>query len=113
MLPAALQQFRRPRHRNDQQRAAYRTDHVGHVGQLVVVPLGCNELDDGLLDLLQARSRFANDPCLRVAQLHIAVFAEHSATRLDHLLEVGVHLQKACRDVHELRIVASLLGEGL
>ena len=100
----ALQQGCSTRHRNHGQPATHLIQQLGHIFQMLVVPLRTDEFDDGVLGLLKAIARFLDHQLMNLIDVrgrHQAGFADFSTCRDHHRRQAGFHKQQATGQLHQ------------
>ena len=88
---------------------------VGHAGQVLVVPLGGDELDDRVLGLFEAIARFLDHQLVDLRHVgggQVALFAGAVIGRADHAGEGRLDVKQGAGDVHEDGVVGLALAEG-
>ena len=101
--------------RNHRQAATDLGQQAGHAGQMLVIPLRGDELDDRVLGLLQAIARFLDHQLMDLRHVgggQVALFVLAVVTRADHTGQGRLDIQQGAGDVHQHRIVGFTLPQG-
>ena len=108
---AGFQQFGGALQRNHPQPAAHLGEQLGHAGQMLVIPLRGDELDDGVLGLLQAGARFADHQLVnlrhiggRQAALFVLAVVVHAGDAGQGRLDV----EQRAGNVHQRAVIGGL-----
>ncbi|MND69792.1 hypothetical protein D3C80_612860 [compost metagenome] len=109
---AGVQQRRRAGQRDDAETAAHLGQQLRHAGQMLVVPLRADELDDRVLGLLEPVARFLDHQLVdlpHVGGRQQVVFRPLAFRRTDHAGQGRLDEQQGPGDIHQHRVIGLLL----
>ena len=103
--------------RNHRQTTTHLRQQLRHAGQMLVVPLRGDELDDRVLGLFQAGARFLDHQLVNLPDIgggQVAFFAFATVVLADHAGQRRLDVEQRACDVHQHRItrLARTLSQG-
>ena len=112
---AGLQQVGGAGQRNHRQATADLGQQLRHTGQVLMVPLRGDELDDRVLGLLQAGTRLLDHQLVNLRHVgggQVALFVLRIVAGADHAGQGGLDIQQRTGHIHQHRVVRLTLAEG-
>ncbi len=110
---AGVQQGRGTCKRNHRKPATRLGEELWYARQMLMVPLGGNELDDRVLGLLKPRTRFADNQAMNLRDIsgrQMALVALLVGCASNHASQCRLDVQQRPRHIHQRRIVGLLLA---
>ncbi|MCY1392974.1 hypothetical protein D9M71_78600 [compost metagenome] len=112
---AGFQQGGGARQRDHRHAAAGLGQQLRHTGQVLVVPLRSDELDDGVLGLLQAIARLLDHQLVDLRHVgggQMVFFRRALLRRADHAGQGGFDVEQCTGHIHQHRIAGITLPQG-